>query len=114
MRDFPHDCGTVETYVSRLTMQSSYDVFSRHVVFVVLFLLLFYCFLLFSYFHPSFFLIFKVLVYSYFFTQLCWTRHVFFGVRSWLGTILVRFSIIYFMGFGLRIRVRVSVVLWSG
>ena len=31
----------------------------------------------------------------------------FFGVRIRLGTILGRFSIIYFMGLGLRIRVRV-------
>ena len=48
----------------------------------------------------------------------------FFGVRIRLGTILGRFSIIYFRGFGLRIsvrfwvrvwvRVRVSVVLRSG
>ena len=60
----------------------------------------------------------------------------FFGVRIMLGTILGRFSIIYFRGLGLRItvrvwvrarvwvrvwvsvsvmvRVRVSVVLWSG
>ena len=55
----------------------------------------------------------------------------FFGVRILLGTILGRFSIIYFRGLGLRIRVmvwvmvrvwvrvgvvvgvRVSVVLWS-
>ena len=51
----------------------------------------------------------------------------FFGVRILLGTILCRFSIIYFRGLGLRIRVmvwvmvrvrvvvgvRVSVVLWS-
>ena len=36
----------------------------------------------------------------------------FFGVRSWLGTILGRFSIIYFRGLGLR--VSVSVMLWSG
>ena len=41
-------------------------------------------------------------------------------VRIRLGTILGRFSIIYFRGLGLRIRVRVgvlvrvSVVLWSG
>ena len=46
-------------------------------------------------------------------------RH-FFGVRIRLGTILGRFSIIYFRELGLRvrvsvmIRVRVSVVLWSG
>ena len=55
---------------------------------------------------------------------------IFFGVRILLGTILGRFSIIYFRGLGLRIRVRVwvwvsvsvsvmvrvrvSVVLWSG
>ena len=54
----------------------------------------------------------------------------FFVVRIMLGTILGRFSIIYFRGLGLRIRVRVwvrvwvwvsvsvmvrvSVVLWSG
>ena len=55
----------------------------------------------------------------------------FFGVRIMLGTILGRFSIIYFRGLGLRIKVmvwvmvrarvwvrvgvgvRVSVVLWS-
>ena len=45
----------------------------------------------------------------------------FFGVRIMLGTILGRFSIIYFRGLGLRIkvlvwvmvRVGVSVVLWS-
>ena len=49
----------------------------------------------------------------------------FFGVRIMLGTILGRFSIIYFRGLGLRIkvmvwvmvrarvRVWVSVVLWS-
>ena len=45
----------------------------------------------------------------------------FFGVGIRLGTILGRFSIIYFRGLGLRIRVwarvwvgvRVSVVLWS-
>ena len=51
----------------------------------------------------------------------------FFGVRITLGTIFGRFSIIYFRGLGLRIRVRVrvwvrvrigvwvrvSVVLWS-
>ena len=57
----------------------------------------------------------------------CPGRH-FFGVRIMLGTILGRFSIIYFRGLGLRIRVRVwvrvrvsvsvmvrvSVVLWSG
>ena len=55
-------------------------------------------------------------------------RHL-FGVRgAWLGKILGRFSIIYFSGLGLRIRVRVwlrvrvmvtvwvrvIVVLWSG
>ena len=33
----------------------------------------------------------------------------FFGVRIMLGTILGRFSIIYFRGLGLRIRVRVWV-----
>ena len=58
----------------------------------------------------------------------------FFGVRIWLVTILGRFSINYFRGLGLRIRVRVwvrvrvrvwvrvrvrvvvrvSVVIWSG
>ena len=50
----------------------------------------------------------------------------FFGVRIRLGTLLGRFSIIYFRGLGLRIKVRVwvrvsvmvrarvSVVLWSG
>ena len=50
----------------------------------------------------------------------------FFGVRIRLGTILGRFSIIYFRGLGLRVwvrvwvrvsvmvRVTVSVVLWSG
>ena len=55
-----------------------------------------------------------------------------FGARIWLGTILGRFSINYFSGLGLRIRVRVwvsvsvrvwvrvsigvrvSVVIWSG
>ena len=66
------------------------------------------------------------------------TASFFFGVRIMLGTILGRFSIIYFRGLGLRIRVRVwvrvrvrvwvrvwvgvsvmvrvrvSVVLWSG
>ena len=53
-------------------------------------------------------------------------RVIFSGVRIRLGTILGRFSIIYFRGLGLRIRVRVwvgvrvrvgvrvSVVLWSG
>ena len=55
-------------------------------------------------------------------------RHFFLGVRIRLGTILGRFSIIYFRGLGLRVRVRVwvrvrlrvrvrvrvSVVLWSG
>ena len=62
-------------------------------------------------------------------------RVIFFGVRKMLGTILGRFSIIYFRGLGLRIKVmvwvmvrarvmvwvrvgfgvgvRVSVVLWS-
>ena len=51
---------------------------------------------------------------------------MFFGLRAWLGTLLGRFSIMYFRGLGLRIkvrvriwvrvrvRVRVSVVLWSG
>ena len=65
----------------------------------------------------------------------CRPRHFFFGVRILLGTILGPFSIIYFRGLGLRIRVmvwvmvrarvrvwvrvgvvvgvRVSVVLWS-
>ena len=33
----------------------------------------------------------------------------FFGARIWLGTILGRFSINYFSGLGLRIRVRVRV-----
>ena len=36
----------------------------------------------------------------------------FFGARIWLGTILGRFSIIYFSGLGLRIRVRVRVRVW--
>ena len=58
-------------------------------------------------------------------------HNFFFGVRIMLGTILGRFSIIYFRGLGLRIKVmvwarvrvwvrvgvgvgvRVSVVLWS-
>ena len=44
-------------------------------------------------------------------------RVIFFGVRIRLGTILGRFSIIYFRGLGLRVRVsvmvRFSVVLWS-
>ena len=46
-------------------------------------------------------------------------RVIFFGVRIMLGTILGRFSIIYFRGLGVRIKVmvmvgvRVSVVLWS-
>ena len=59
----------------------------------------------------------------------CWrSASFFFGVRIMLGTILGRFSIIYFRGLGLMIRVRVwvrvwvsvsvmvrvSVVLWSG
>ena len=53
---------------------------------------------------------------------------IFFGVRIRLGTILGRFSIMYFRGLGLRVWVwvrvrvsvrvsvmgRVSVVLWSG
>ena len=45
---------------------------------------------------------------------------IFFGARIWLGTMLGRFSINYFSGLGLRIRVwvsvgvRVSVVIWSG
>ena len=59
----------------------------------------------------------------------CPSASFFFGVRIRLGTILGRFSIIYFRGLGLRIRVRarvwvrvrvrigvgvrVSVVLWS-
>ena len=44
----------------------------------------------------------------------------FFGARIRLGKILGRFSINYFSGLGLRIRVRVwvgvrvSVVIWSG
>ena len=69
--------------------------------------------------------------------QLLLSRRVasfFFGARIWLGTILGRFSINYFNGLGLRIRVwvrvrvsvrvwvrvsigvgvRVSVVIWSG
>ena len=33
----------------------------------------------------------------------------FFGARIWLGTILGRFSIIYFSELGLRIRVRIRV-----
>ena len=33
----------------------------------------------------------------------------FFGARIWLGTILCRFSINYFSGLGLKIRVRVWV-----
>ena len=33
----------------------------------------------------------------------------FFGARIWLGTILCRFSINYFSGLGLKIRVRVCV-----
>ena len=51
------------------------------------------------------------------------TASFFFGVRILLGTILGRFSIIYFRGLGLRIRVMVwvmvrvgvvvSVVLWA-
>ena len=36
----------------------------------------------------------------------------FFGVRIMLGTILGRFSILYFRGLGLRIRVRVWVRVW--
>ena len=49
---------------------------------------------------------------------------IFFGARIRLGTILGRFSINYFSGLGLRIRVRVwvrvrvgvrvGVVIWSG
>ena len=35
----------------------------------------------------------------------------FFGARIWLGTILGRFSINYFSGLGLRIRVRVWVTV---
>ena len=40
---------------------------------------------------------------------------IFFGVRILLGTILGRFSIIYFRGLGLRIRVMVWVMVrvWS-
>ena len=42
----------------------------------------------------------------------------FFGVHAWLVKVLGQFSIIKFRGLGLRIgvwvRVRVSVVLWSG
>ena len=37
------------------------------------------------------------------------SRSFFFGARIWLGTILGRFSINYFSGLGLRIRVRVWV-----
>ena len=70
----------------------------------------------------------------YFLSKAAGSRH-FFGVRIMLGTILGRFSIIYFRGLGLRIKVmvwvmvrprvrvwvrvgvgvgvRVSVVLWS-
>ena len=60
-------------------------------------------------------------------TRLTFVSHLraasfFSGVRIRLGKILGRFSIIYFRGLGLRIRVRVwvrvwvgvSVVLWSG
>ena len=36
-------------------------------------------------------------------------RVIFFGARIWLGTILGRFSINYFSGLGLMIRVRVWV-----
>ena len=41
-------------------------------------------------------------------------RPYFFGVRIGLGTILGRFSIIYFRGLGLRIRVRgwIRVRVW--
>ena len=68
-------------------------------------------------------------------SHVCLPASFFFGVRIRLGTILRRFSIIYFRGLGLRIRVtvwvrvrarvmvwvrvrigvwvRVSVVLWS-
>ena len=62
-----------------------------------------------------------------------WLASFFFGARIWLGTILCRFSINYFSGLGLKIRVwvrvrvrvrvrvmvrvrvvvRVSVVIWS-
>ena len=54
------------------------------------------------------------------------SHFVFFGARIMLGTILGRFSINYFSGLGLRVRVsvrvwvrvrvgvRVSVVIWSG
>ena len=51
--------------------------------------------------------------------RLCAAASFCFGARIWLGTILGRFSIIYFSGLGLRIRVmvwvrvRVSVVIWS-
>ena len=37
---------------------------------------------------------------------------IFFGVRIMLGTILGRFSIIYFRGLGLRVRVRVRIGVW--
>ena len=39
-------------------------------------------------------------------------RLFFFGVRIMLGTILGRFSIIYFRGLGLRIKVMVWVMVW--
>ena len=39
-------------------------------------------------------------------------RVIFFGVRIMLGTILGRFSIIYFGGLGLRIRVWVRARVW--
>ena len=39
----------------------------------------------------------------------CLVASFFFGVRIGLGTILARFSIIYFRRLGLRIRVRVRV-----
>ena len=38
-----------------------------------------------------------------------WAASFFFGARIWLGTILCRFSINYFSGLGLKIRVRVWV-----
>ena len=44
-----------------------------------------------------------------YYTIIVRTASFFFGARIWLGTILGRFSIIYFSGLGLRIRVRVWV-----
>ena len=47
--------------------------------------------------------------------SVAWLHHreasFFFGVRILLGTILGRFSIIYFRGLGLRIRVMVWVMV---